>query len=235
MILILTVGVLTVGSTTFAGETNEVQPPERNERGGRKVFNFEGGNPLEFIVAMDRHFRTRLVQVLTLPETLSRTKVPKLQVAAEDPRDVLKLYNRLQSPTLGQWRYEPTPEAQKESTTNLNVLMLDPDRSVVASKAEQNLTRIKGVPLAGVPFEKWSDLLRDIESAKAHGEDLAKTSGEVLSGSVRIQRESKILIAAGSASYLEMVESLVLAHRTNAELEAKARLAPAAEQVTRTP
>src|SRR5882672_6514972 len=92
-----------------ARETNEVN---QEETGKKKVFNFEGGTPIDFVVALDKHFRTRLIQILTLPETLSKTKVPKLRVTADDPREVLSLYTRLQSPTLGQWRFEPDVAAQ---------------------------------------------------------------------------------------------------------------------------
>src|SRR5215213_9212035 len=47
-------------------ETNEV--PERVEV-RKKVFAFEGGNPIDFIVALAPHFRHRLVQIPTLPDT----------------------------------------------------------------------------------------------------------------------------------------------------------------------
>jgi len=46
--------------------------------------------------------------------------------------------------------------------------------------------------------------------------------GDAFVGSVRVQRDSKILIVVGSEAYLEMVDSLVGAHRANAEIEAKA-------------
>jgi len=114
-----------------AGETNEV---DQEATVKKKMFIFEGGSPIDFVAALDRHFRTRLVQILTLPETLSKTKVPKLRVTADDPREVLSLYNRLQSPTLGQWRFEPDVAAQNAPGTNMNVLMLVPDKSVVAGK-----------------------------------------------------------------------------------------------------
>jgi hypothetical protein len=203
-----------------ARETNEINQEERTKR---KVFSFEGGSPFDLIAALDRHFRTRLVQILTLPETLSRTKVPKLRVAADDPREVLSLYNRLESPTLGQWRFEPggTGQNTNASGTNMNVLMLVPDKNTAASKMERSATKVKGVALAGVPEAKWEALMRDIDQARAYGEEAAKGSGEAFGGTVRVQRDSKVLIVAGSEAYLEMVESLVNAHHMNAEIEAK--------------
>jgi hypothetical protein len=133
------------------------------------------------------------------------------------------VYNRLESPTLGQWRFEPQVPGQNaaNTNTNMNVLMLVPDKNTAASKVERSVTKIKGVALAGVPETKWEALLRDIDQARAYGEEEAKGSGEAFGGRVNVQRDSRILIVAGSEAYLEMVESLVNAHRVNAEIEAK--------------
>jgi hypothetical protein len=212
--------VMVASHPVQARETNEVN---QEETGKKKVFNFEGGTPIDFVVALDKHFRTRLIQILTLPETLSKTRVPKLRVAADDPREVLSLYNRLQSPTLGQWRFEPDVAAKNASpNTNMNVLMLVPDKSVVAGKMERSVTKVKGMALAGVPEAKWESLIRDIDEAGKYGEEaVVKGAGDAFAGSIRVQRDSKILIAAGSEGYIEMVESLVTAHRMNAEIETK--------------
>jgi hypothetical protein len=142
-------------------------------------------------------------------------------VAADDPREVLTLYNRLESPTLGQWRFEPNGTNQNSSSTNMNVLMLVPDKNTVAGKMDRSVTKVKGLALAGVPDGKWEALLRDIAEARAYGEEAAKGSGDAFSGTTRVQRDSKVLIVTGSEAYLEMVESLVNAHRMNAEIEAK--------------
>lgn len=200
-----------------ARETNEVNYVEK-----KRVFVFEGGNPIDFVVALDKHFRTRLVQILTLPDRLARTRVPKLRVAADDPREVLTVYNRLESPTLGQWRFEPDSAAQNPPSTNLNVLMLEPDKSAAAGRMERAVTKVKGVALAGVPEANWAALTRDINEARSYGEETTKGVGDVLEGSFRFQRESKVLIVSGSEAYIEMVESFVAAHRMNAEIESKA-------------
>jgi hypothetical protein len=209
-----------------AQETNEVS---QEEKGKKKAFSFEGGNPFDFIVALDKHFRTRLVQILTLPEALSRTKVPKLRVPAEDPREVLNIYNRLESPTLGRWRFEP---AATGNASNMNVLMLVPDKNAATGKMGRSATKVKGLPLAGVPEAKWDALRRDIEEARAYGEHAARGLDDDFSGSTSVQRDSKVLIVFGSEAYLEMVESIVSAHRMNAEIEAKG-VPPAKEAAPR--
>src|SRR5262249_3583155 len=91
--------------------TKETPPPKK------ETFFFRGGRPLDFILALDRHFRTRLGEILSIPSSLARAQVPRIRLSTEDPADVLKLYNRLGDPLLGQWHYEPDVKAP---ATNLN-------------------------------------------------------------------------------------------------------------------
>lgn len=210
----------------LARETNDLNQPA--EAAKKRVFNFEGGNPFEFISALDRHFRTRLVQVLTLPEVFSRSRVPKLQVVADDPREVLTLYNRLDNPALGQWRFEPDLK-QKSSDTNMNVLMLVPDKGTASAKVDASAIKVKALPLAGVPEKQWNAMLKGMEEASALAEKIAdertvgapRVAGE-FSGRVRIQPESRILVVIGTSAFLEMAESYLNAYRMNTDLEAKA-------------
>ena len=205
--------------TLRAEPTNDVPPPEK-----KKLFIFEGGNPIEFVLALDRHFRTRLVQILTLPEMLRKTQVPKLRVAAEDPREVLSLYNRLDSPMLGQWRYEPSdaPRNGPGTGTNMNVLMLVPDKNVITAKSAPSVIKVKALALAGVPESKWEALAADIEVARRTGEDLTQGASDTYKGTSRFQKESKVLIISGSEPFIETVESVIDAYRTNLQLESKA-------------
>src|SRR4051812_1519194 len=81
-----------------ADETNETKRAPKPEK---KVFVFEGGRPMDFILAMDRHFRTRLEQILSIPSSLARAHVPRMKISTEKPKDALEVYNHLQDPTLG--------------------------------------------------------------------------------------------------------------------------------------
>jgi hypothetical protein len=216
----LSIGCLTA---LFAGahplqaeQTNESPPTEK-----KKVFIFEGGNPIDLVIAIDKHFRTRLIQILTLPDKLRRTEVPKLQVAAEDPREVLSLYNRLDSPTLGQWRFEPTGAVQNVRGTNMNVLMLVPDKNVAAAKPDSSAIKVKAFPLGGVPEGKWDALAADIDLASRTGMKSSPGAEEIYNGTTRFQRGSKVLIISGSEAYMETVESVINAYRMNTQLETK--------------
>src|SRR5437762_1632102 len=88
-----------ISTPATAKDTNEA----KQGKSEKKVFFFKGGGPLEFILALDNHFRTRLGEILSIPSSLARAEVPKMRVATEDPGEVLGLYNRLDDPMLGKW------------------------------------------------------------------------------------------------------------------------------------
>src|SRR5438132_9915858 len=75
-----------------ADETNPTKetlsPPPPQPK--RELFFFRGGRPLDFILALDRHFRTRLGEILSIPSSLARAEVPRIRLSTEDPAEVLK-------------------------------------------------------------------------------------------------------------------------------------------------
>jgi hypothetical protein len=166
-------------------------------------------------MAMDRHFRTRLNEILSIPHALAHAQVPKMRLTTDNPAEPLVLYNRLGDPFLGRWVWE----GQIDPATNAQVLALVPDKTV-ASTMQKSGARVKAVALAGVPESRWSALREDIDAARKVGAQADKQSGIVPEGEIRIQPASKVLIVSGSDDFIEMVESVVVAHRTNAELEA---------------
>src|SRR5436309_12642541 len=95
---VLLSAVLVAGATipASADETNEAKQASKPEK---KMFFFNGGGPHEFILAMDKHFRTRLFQILSIPSSLARAEVPKMRIATDKPEDALQVYNHLQDPT----------------------------------------------------------------------------------------------------------------------------------------
>ena len=190
-----------------AEDTNDVRPAPL-PRTERKVFFFEGGRPIDFILAIDKHFRTRLGQILSIPSSLARTQVPKMKLATDKPEDALQVYNHLQDPMLGQWKYAgPTEDPA--------VLALVADKDVALNKGG---ARVKAMSIGGLSESSWKHLERDVAVAQEAGISAAdKMGGDRYEGLIRIQPESKILIASGSEGFIEMVESVVAAHRNNAQ------------------
>jgi hypothetical protein len=188
-------------------------PPEPKPK---KVFVFPGGNPVEFIMAMDHHFRTRLHEILSVPHALVHAQVPKMRLTAESPTEPLTVYNRLGDPFLGRWVWE----GAIDPGTNVQVLTLVPDKAVAGS-LQKSGARVKAIALAGVPKSKWHVLQEDIDAARKVASGQAdKQSGSAPDGEIHIQPTSKVLIVSGSDDFIEMVESVVAAHRANTELEA---------------
>ncbi|HVV00574.1 MAG TPA: hypothetical protein VHH88_04380 [Verrucomicrobiae bacterium] len=181
----------------------------------KKFFEFDGGDPIDFIRALDHHFRTRLIQILSLPDILRGAPVPKLRVAADDPKEVLKIYNGLDNPELGQWRFEADAAP---GSTNLGVLALVPDKSIATARVERNATRVQALPLAGIPTNQWSKMTESIEQSITLASRLPATRGLELRGRFQIQPDARILILAGPQIYLDAVESIVSAYRSNAEI-----------------
>jgi hypothetical protein len=209
----LVAAILTTAAMPVKAEdTNEVQQAPKSEK---KIFLFNGGGPVEFILAMDKHFRTRLGQILSIPSSLARAEVPKMRIATDNPEDALKVYNHLQDPMLGQWKYYSLSREP-------SVLALVPDKEVALSRAATTGAKVKALGLAGVPKNRWKELEKDVDVARDVGKLMTeRLGGDRCEGSISIQPESKVLIVSGSEGFIEMVESVVAAHRSNAQIESK--------------
>jgi hypothetical protein len=206
-------------------DTNSSQPPAKPGKSEKKAFFFEGGNPLQFILAMDKHFRTRLGQILSIPSSLARAEVPKMRIVTDKPEEALQVYNHLEDPLLGQWRYAGPPDDPA-------VLALVPDKQIAINKANTGI-KVKALPLASIHKNKWDRLQEDISLARDFGAKTAeRLGGDQYDGHTAIQAESKILIVSGSPAYIEMVESVLSAYRVNGQAEdalMKSSIPPAAK------
>jgi hypothetical protein len=211
LIILLTVG------RSLAAETNQATPEAKSEPKPKKqAFFFTGGTPLDFVLAMDHHFRTRLGEILSIPSSLAHAQVPKMRVPTENPGDALALYNRLDNPFLGRWYWDP---ADPNGGTNMHVLTLVPNRG---TPTEKSISRVKAIALGGVPEDKWRALEEDVAVAQKVGRNDAERRGsENPEGEIHIQPASKVLIVSGSDAFIEMVESVVAAHRINADISGR--------------
>ena len=198
----------------LADDTNQVAPGARTEAKPKKqFFFFTGGTPLDFILAMAHHFRTRLGEILSIPSSLAHAQVPKMRLSTENPGDALALYNRVDNPFLGRWYWDPS---DPNGGTNLHVLTLVPN---AGATAEKPVSRVKAIALGGVPEDKWRALEEDVAVAQKVGRNDAERRGsENPEGEIHIQPASKVLIVSGSDAFIEMVESVVAAHRINADI-----------------
>jgi len=200
-------------SATIPARADETNEPKQASKPEKKMFFFNGGGPHDFILAMDKHFRTRLMQILSIPSSLARAEVPKMRIATDKPEDALQVYNHLQDPTLGQWKYAGP-------SSDPSVLALVPDRELALSKATTG-AKVKAMALGGIPETRWKDFEKDVLTARQLGVETAEKfgGGDKYEGYIRIQPESKILIVSGSEGYIQMVESVLAAYRANAQTD----------------
>ena len=114
---------------------------------------------------------------------------------------------------LGQWKYSGPSDDPA-------VLALIPDKDVALTKTG---ARVKALALSGIPTPKWKALQEDVQVARDAGRRMAEElGGERYDGDIHIQRDSKILIASGSEGFIQMVESVLAAYRSNAQADAQA-------------
>jgi hypothetical protein len=214
---ITTVLSLLTAGHAFAEDTNQTAPEARPESKPKKqAFFFSGGTPLDFVLALDHHFRTRLGEILSIPSSLAHAQVPKMRLSTESPGDALALYNRVDNPFLGRWYWDP---ANPNGGTNLHLLTLVPN---AGATAEKPVSRVKAIALGGVPEDKWRALEEDVAVAQKFGRNDAERRGsENPDGEIHIQPASKVLIVSGSDAFIEMVESVVAAHRINADISGR--------------
>jgi hypothetical protein len=207
----IAISAIACSRDAFARQTNDAPHIDSPKH---RLFEFDGGDPLDFIRALDLHFRTRLIQILTLPETLRGASVPKIRIEANDPKEVLTVYNRLDNPELGKWHYEPESPS---SSTNLGVLTLVPDKAVVTADLQKNSVLVRAFPIADISTNKWDNLVQSIGETK----EMARSEGiSGMVGRVYIQRDLKVLIASGSDAYIQFIYSMVSACRDNSRMEA---------------
>jgi len=83
--------------------------------------------------------------------------------------------------------------------------------------------KVKAFPLKGIPEKDWDKLEKDIAEAR---DALPRTFADVGApplgriGRIEIHRATSLIVATGSAPFIEMVESMVAAYHANAQAEA---------------
>src|SRR2546421_10033417 len=158
LITMATLSGLVLGNAN-RGLADDTHQAKGEAKPRKHTFIFEGGNPLDFVLALDHHFRSRLGEILSVPSALARAQVPKMRLTTDDPADALTLYNRLDNPLLGRWYWDGVTDPG----TNMHVLTLIPDKSV-AGTLQRPAARVKAIGLAGVPESKWGALQEDVSA-----------------------------------------------------------------------
>lgn len=185
------------------------------------LFQFDGGRPADLLRAADDHFHLAWLAIATLPASQDRIQVPQFSVYVTQPADVLNMYNWLadNNPSLGKWEWRGDAETP-------NTLILQAPQADAASEPGKEL-KVKAFSLAGIPKNHWDQLVEEVYTTKRGVEDYygnpsiidgpapSTVQGKILG----IQPDSKILAAAGTQSFIDLVDSVVAAFKANWDVE----------------
>ena len=188
-------------------------------------FVFPGGTPSDFLSAVEKQYKADWKSVADIPRELADVRIPRLRIPARsvdlNPRRksgegdaiaaLVGLYNQLgeQKPDLGRL-------IVRGNLNKPSVVMFVPDKSV---DDEQSRFKVKAFSIYGCNEAEKGKLEEDIERAKmdavAYAEHVrGPTALHRLQGTISIHSDTSLLVATGSNSYVEMVESIVTAWRT---------------------
>ena len=175
------------------------------------LFEFKGGIPLELIRQASQYFHLDWREIATLPQRQQDIQVPAFRLYARQPTDILKLYNLLAEsyPTLGKWKW------QGEGASVDALVLGEPERSPLAGASE---TKVIAIPLDGIQNKSMDSLMNEIEAGKEEAKEFAFGHGDrgamaSLDGTISLHKETGILLAVGSNSFIDMVESVVNAKK----------------------
>ncbi|MCX6924632.1 MAG: hypothetical protein NT154_15670 [Verrucomicrobia bacterium] len=172
---------------------------------------------------LEKEYHVDWLSIAQIPQEMRLVQVPKLRVprfndrnfpeSLSEERQMVMLYNHLSEhePQLG--NLVVLGDAKKPTA-----VMLAPSK---AGEQTASQVRVRAFSLKGIPEDDWEKLEKDVSAARKDAVDYANLRGNALAiartleGRVSVHQETKLLVAVGTEPYVEMVESIVAAHRAN--------------------
>ena len=213
--------------------------PEHKEAG----FAFPGGTPKEFLAAVEKQYKVNWSSVADIPEAVQSVQIPALRMDRESLEPILRrgrrygggffggtngmgaavspamidernplealvaLYNSLQQakPELGRLIVEG--DFAKPSV----VMFVAPHDSSATSDFQ-----MRAFPLKGIPKDTWDKLAREAEAELGNLAQAQRTPASSWKFvSLRIHRDTGLLVVLGPAAFLDAVGSFVTAWQAN--------------------
>lgn len=190
-------------------DTKPAAPSTGKPPGGER-FDFPGGTPVNFVLAVQRHFGVDWADIAFIPDEMQDVRIPPMRVETPSVGDVKvieKLYNSMGqgNPQLGQWHIEG-------NIMKPWVLMLVPGKDFPGAQSRKAAFTTKAFSLKGLAGEEWKYVQEDIDRAQREAIGISRNP-ELMRGQVSLHRETSILVAFGSESFVNLVESIVAAHQ----------------------
>jgi hypothetical protein len=188
-------------------------------------FVFPGGTPSQFLNAVQEQYKVDWSSVADIPKEMADVHIPRLRLNLDSLGPIMRptgtergplvalvsLYNQLgeQKPELGHL-------VVKGDLTKPSVVMFVPDKAATDSQLK---VKVKAFSIWGVSDAERANLLEDIERSKKealnYASHLRGSSGlRGLEGTVAIHNDTSLLVATGTESFVDIVESIVTAFLT---------------------
>ena len=185
-------------------------------------FAFPGGTPVQFLGVLQQQYKVDWLSVADIPEEMADVRIPRLRInrgslmAVGHGGDVgtdalgalVSLYNQLgeQKPELGRL-------IVKGDLTKPTVVMFVPNKALTDTPPK---VKVKAFSIYGINDAERAKLEDDIGRARKEAMEYASrlrgSSGpRSLEGTVAIHNETSLLVATGTESFVDMVESIVTA------------------------
>jgi hypothetical protein len=194
--------------------------PARKEEIG---LAFPGGTPSQFIGAVQNQYQVDWLSVADIPKEMGDVRIPRLRLSQNysaatglsreqfvnaSLNQLVTLYNQL-----GEQRPELGRLIVKGDMTKPSVVMFVPDKTAMGAQPK---VKVKAFSIYGMNDAGKVRLEQDIglakEEAMKYASRLRGASGpRSLEGTVAIHNDTSLLVATGTDSFVDMVESIVTA------------------------
>ena len=184
------------------------------------AFSFPGGNPREFLAAVQDQYKVDWASVAEIPKEMADVRIPRLRIEpgllTQAPQPTTDKLNPLQALVslynqLGEQKPELGHLLVKGEMAKPAVVMFVPDKAAADSELK---VKVKAFSIWGISDPERAKLQEDIDRAKeeamAYAVNARGPAGlRNLQGTVAIHNDTSLLVATGPESFVEMVESIV--------------------------
>lgn len=196
---------------------NDGLSPASNRPAGRRTelakrgtgsavdFVFPGGNPSDFVAAVDKSFNAEWSSIATIPPEMIHAMVPKIRVRIEDTDQLLGLYNRLgeENPALGKWVWMGPAAAP-------NVLMLVPGKSGVVTNLPEPEVEVRVFHIRWVSGTNLATLAQAVTLADEAAQQTARKEGrKPIPGRVVVDQRTASVIVSATPESMATVSQLI--------------------------
>jgi len=203
-------------------------------------FTFDGGTLRAFLKAVDQQCNVNWSDIAEIPDDLHNAIIPKLRINQSSLASILGDVRpgnggSREGGRAGALGSATSPDAPLRALVALYNSLGDRKPELGHLIIEGNLAkpaavlfvsgtavpapelRVKAFSIKGIPEKDWPLLSNEIEHAAEMAQQTNNKGTEkaMLRGHASINRDTNLLIATGSPSFIDMVESIVAAFRAN--------------------